>query len=49
MIDGGLSRREKKAIRYLIDKKVLAYTEAQVAQWAKDYFAGKGIEAFFKA
>ena len=49
MIDGGLSRREKKAIRYLIEEKILEYSEAQVAQWSKDYFAGRGIEAFFKA
>ena len=49
MIDGGLSRREKKAIRYLIDKKMLQYTEAEVVQWSKDYFAGRGIETFFKA
>lgn len=49
MIDGVLSRREKKAIRYLIDKKILEYTEEQVEQWSKDYFAGRGIEAFFKA
>jgi hypothetical protein len=49
MIDGSLSRREKKAIRYLIDKKLLQYTEEQVTQWSKDYFDGRGIEAFFKA
>ncbi len=49
MIDGGLSRREKKAIRYLIDKKMLQYAEAEVVQWSKDYFAGRGIETFFKA
>ncbi|NOQ75995.1 MAG: hypothetical protein GQ574_28570 [Crocinitomix sp.] len=49
MIDGGLSRREKKAIRYLIDKKLLQYSEADIVKWSKDYFDGRGIEAFFKA
>lgn len=48
MIDGGISHREKKAIRYLIEKNVLSYSETQVLQWAKDYFDGRGIEAFFK-
>lgn len=47
MIDGHLSLREKKAIRLLIEKKVLTYTEAEIAQWSKDYFAGKGIEGFW--
>jgi hypothetical protein len=48
MIDGSLSRREKKAIRFLISKGILAYSEEEVAQWCKDYFEGRGIEAFFK-
>ena len=47
VIDGALSRREKKAIRFLIEKNVLTYTEAEILQWSKDYFDGKGIEAFF--
>ena len=47
MIDGALSRREKKAIRFLIDKNVLTYSESEIAQWSKDYFDGKGVEAFF--
>lgn len=49
MIDGKLSRREKKAIRYLTEKGVLKYTEAEIKQWSQDYFDGKGIEAFFTA
>lgn len=48
MIDGGITHREKKAIRYLIEKNVLSYSETEVLQWAKDYFEGRGIEAFFK-
>lgn len=49
MIDGGISRREKKAIRYLIEKKILPYSEVEVLKWAKDYFDGRGIEGFFKS
>ncbi len=49
MIDGGISRREKRAIRYLIEQKVLSYSEEEVLKWSKDYFDGRGIEAFFKA
>jgi len=49
MIDGALSIQEKKAIRYLIDKKILSYTEDQIKKWTKDYFDGRGIEAFFRA
>jgi hypothetical protein len=48
LIDGALSRRERKAIRFLIEKNVLAYTEEEVAQWSKDYFEGKGVESFFE-
>ncbi|OIQ37666.1 MAG: hypothetical protein BM555_00290 [Crocinitomix sp. MedPE-SWsnd] len=49
MIDGAISRREKKAIRYLIEKNVLEYSEAEIVKWSKDYFDGRGIEAFFAA
>lgn len=49
MIDGALSRREKKAIRFLKEKHVLKYSEAEIKKWSKDYFDGKGIEAFFAA
>lgn len=47
MIDGSLSRREKKAVRYLIDKNVIQYSEAEILKWSKDYFDGRGIERFF--
>lgn len=47
LIDGKISLREKKAIRYLIEKSVLNYTEAEIIQWSKDYFEGRGIESFF--
>ena len=49
MIDGALSRRERKAIRFLKEKGVLKYSEDEIKQWSKDYFDGKGIEAFFTA
>lgn len=47
MIDGAISTREKKAIRYLIDKGVLEYSEEEIRAWSKDYFDGRGIERFF--
>ncbi|MFT4602562.1 MAG: hypothetical protein ACI857_002748 [Arenicella sp.] len=49
MIDGAISRRERKAIRFLIEKEVLEYTEAEITKWSKDYFDGRGIEEFFDA
>lgn len=49
MIDGRISYREKKAIRFLIEKKVLNYSEAEIIKWSNDYFDGRGIESFFKA
>ena len=49
MIDGAISRREKKAIRFLIDKEVLEYSEAEIKKRSKDYFEGRGIEAFFQS
>lgn len=47
MIDGRISLRELKAVRFLIDKNVLPYSEQEIKLWANDYFNGKGIEAFF--
>jgi hypothetical protein len=47
MIDGRISVRERKAIKYLINQGVLRYTEEQIQGWADDYFDGKGIEEFF--
>ena len=47
MIDGHLSKREIKAIHYLIEKKVITYSEGEIKQWSNDYFAGKGIEGFW--
>jgi len=48
MIDGRLTYREKKAIRYLIERRVLTYSENEINQWVNDYFDGKGIEHFFR-
>lgn len=48
MIDGKVSYREKKAIRFLAEKAVLQHTEAQIIQWSDDYFKGKGMVDFFK-
>jgi hypothetical protein len=47
MIDGRLSYRERKAIRYLKERKVLEYPEKDVVRWSKNYFQGAGIEEFF--
>ncbi|MCB9223663.1 MAG: hypothetical protein H6582_05735 [Crocinitomicaceae bacterium] len=49
MIDGRLSYRERKAIRYLKEKNVLEYKEEDIVVWSRDYFNGRGIEAFFAA
>jgi hypothetical protein len=49
MIDGRLSYREKKAIRYLKERNVLEYPEEQIVQWSQEYFEGKGIEEFFRS
>lgn len=48
LLDGRISRRERKAVRFLIEKNVLESSESQIDQWAKDFFAGKGIEHFGK-
>ena len=49
MIDGAISRREKKAITYLFEKQVLKYRQEEIVDWANDYFKGKGLEEFFQA
>ena len=49
MIDGRISYREKRAIRFLIEKEVLTYSEEEVLKWSNDYFDGRGVEAFFNA
>ncbi|UKN00554.1 hypothetical protein K6119_12515 [Paracrocinitomix mangrovi] len=48
MIDGKISFREMRAIRFLIEKGALAYTEDEIMAWSKDYDEGRGIEGFFK-
>ena len=47
MIDGRISRKERRAIHYLIEKGVLPYEETDILKWADDYFDGRGIEEYF--
>lgn len=47
MIDGRISLKERKAIKYLIEKNVLQYSEEEIKKWSDDYFDGRGIEGFF--
>lgn len=47
MIDGRISRKERRAISFLIGKDVLPYKEADILRWAEDYFNGRGIEEYF--
>ncbi len=44
IIDGKISFREKRAIRFLIEKGVIQKPEKTVLGWSKDYFEGKGID-----
>ena len=48
MLDGALSRREKKSLIELNEQGVLPYTIDEVKKWSNDYFAGRGLEDFFK-
>lgn len=48
MIDGRISLRERKAIEYLLEKKVIDQSVEEIKVWANDYFDGKGIEGFFE-
>lgn len=47
MIDGGLSRREKRSLLELKEDNVLPYTIAEVKEWSISYFEGRGLEEFF--
>lgn len=45
IIDGKISFREKRAIRFLIKKGVIQQKEETVLGWSKEYFKGKGINS----
>ncbi len=47
MIDGGLSRREKKSLLELKEDNVLPYSIKEVKVWSISYFEGRGLEDFF--
>lgn len=46
MIDGRLSLREKRAVKYLREQNVMPYSDEQIKRWTKDYFEGRGLEEF---
>lgn len=45
MIDGHLSRRERKAIDQLLEKNIILTDFSTIRRWAKDFLSGKGLEA----
>lgn len=46
MIDGRLSLREKRALQNLRELRVMPYSKEEVKRWTRDYFEGRGLEAF---
>ena len=46
MIDGKISRREKKFLRRLYEQGVIRHPEDKILKWSHEYFNGKGIDQF---
>lgn len=49
IIDGGLTTIEKRSIHRLKKEGVLKYSMDEINGWSEDFFAGKGLDAFFNA
>ena len=47
MIDGKISHREKKFLRYLYEQGVIPHPEERILKWSHEYFNGKGIDQLF--
>ena len=49
MIDGNLTFMEKRSVRILQKEGVIPYSMNQISGWSRNYFDGKGMDAFFSA
>jgi len=47
MIDGKISRREKRFLRHLYRLGVIPHPEKKILKWSQEYFNGKGIDQLF--
>ncbi len=45
IIDGGISWREARALRYLSSEGIISITPQQARQWCKDFRRGKGLDS----
>lgn len=45
IIDGGISWRERKALRYLSTEGIISISPEQAKQWCKDFRQGRGLDA----
>ncbi|MBP6641307.1 MAG: hypothetical protein KA293_13530, partial [Bacteroidia bacterium] len=45
IIDGGISRREKKALQYLWDEGIISFNPEQASQWCQDFRKGRGLDS----
>ncbi len=49
IIDGGVSRREAKALRYLSGEGIISITPEQARKWCTDFRKGRGLDALMHA
>jgi hypothetical protein len=49
IIDGGISWREARALRYLSTEGIISITPEQARQWCRDFRRGKGLDALINA
>jgi hypothetical protein len=49
IIDGGISWREARALRYLSSAGIISITPEQARKWCKDFRQGKGLDALMHA
>lgn len=48
IVDGGISRREAKALNYLWSERIISISPEKAKQWCKDFRKGRGLDALIR-
>lgn len=48
IIDGGISRREAKALNYLWNERIISISPEKAKQWCKDFRKGRGLDPLIR-
>lgn len=49
IIDGGISRREAKALNYLWTERIISISPEKAKQWCKDFRKGRGLDPLIRS